>query len=287
MSALRLIIIFSLLSLPCTTAWAERLTLRFAVGPDKYHHVNRWIHELGGADSETDTEPYSRITADLFIQLRALRTAGFDFDFELLQLPNLGRARLYAAEDKVDLFVESYWSDDPELGENDFLLSQPVIRNGETQVGLFTHESNKHALAAKNLEDVRNLRHVVVKDWHVDIRTIEAYKPQKVFYANDFEAMVRILKSGRADVGLIEFFGEPDFRHDHFGTIIEAIKGMKVGLSAERVYLVSTTHPYSNRLRDSLDKGIEIMRENGELRAILEKVGYYPKNVDGWKIINE
>ncbi|WP_370978469.1 hypothetical protein [Agaribacterium sp. ZY112] len=265
----------------------EHSSLRFSGEQAKLEHIQKWINKNSdNGQLKQGAQPVSRLTAEFLIQVRALEAAGFNFNYELIPSPNWARTSRQAAQNQIDLSVESYWVDSPNIDHSVFWLSEAVLKQGETQVGLFTYENNHKALAAKNLDDVRKLKHVTVKTWHADINTIEAYNPIALQKVDSFEAMIRVLKRGRADVGLVEFFGEPDFRHNHFGTIIQAIPNMKVGLLDERVFAVSKQHPQSKQILEALNRGISLLRKNGELKKMLSQAGYYPKEVENWPYIN-
>ncbi|WP_096087668.1 hypothetical protein [Agaribacterium haliotis] len=44
--------------------------------------------------------------------------------------------------------------------------------------------------------------------------------------------------------------------------------------------------PHAEALLKALNRGIRQLRQSGELRAILEDAGFYPKRTRGWQVVN-
>lgn len=255
----------------------QPLKLRVALISGNYIHFKQWAegHEPVIL-KELVIQPNDRVTAELTIQFMALKYAGFDVEYEFLVVPNFARTELFLADKRVDLSGESFWTDSPNVDMRHVYMSKPYLRRGELISGLFTSHDNYKVLATQSLEQVKKLKHVLVKYWFVDKRSVRAYSENKLLLANDYTSVTRILEAQRADVTLIEFSKKHGLARINEEVNIRSIPGFYVEMDGERGFLVSRYHPRAGEILSAINKGIDIMRANGDLQSILTAAGYYP-----------
>ncbi|WP_370980977.1 hypothetical protein [Agaribacterium sp. ZY112] len=274
-------------------AYAEPPTLRFGM-PVEYHSMlATWIEgNAVSAFEKGSVRLIDRTMAEQLIVIRALKVAGFKHKSELISIPSIQRAAAMAKQGRIDLLGTSYWSTDPNI-DDIFIRTDTYIKQGEALVGFFTASNNKYALASKSKDELSKLSYVVVKDWHIDIKTLKKYKHLDIHQAEEFRYLMRALEAHHADVALLEFQRKGGLGRFHWDMKnkdkpewVFPIANFKTYLDGERLFLISKKSPWADELLEAMNEGLALMRESGELRQLLVRAGYYPEEVDNWKEVD-
>ena len=287
-NSLLLFILLATLPFSCL-ADQPKPKIKFAILQSNLAHLEAWIKDdILDTINANQTPLLDRAMAEILIQLRALDLAGFSYDNELLIVPNIRRASEFGEEQRFDLVAAGYWSDDPDMAPS-LLKSIPYIEHGEALVGLYTSANNIDALSKKSIEQLRELRFIVVDSWHTDVRTLQKVGGLDIHYAKHYLYLMTMLEAGRADVAILEFtsnggLGRYHRTKDQSTKLfwLHAIPNIKAYLDGERVFVVAANSPHAQELLAALNKGITTMRETGELQQILAQAGYYPKETENW-----
>jgi hypothetical protein len=175
----------------------------------------------------------------------------------------------------------SYWRQDFPQPDG-LLFSDPVLLEGEFEVGLYTTPINARALAARDLAAVRQLRVLSNDTWRVDWSTLQALGVTQLQHVASWNLMPRMLQQGRADLLLAPFQPTPDLSMSVEGIRLVPVPGLKVAMRGTRHFLVSATHSLGPRLRDQLNAGLARLRQQGLVRRAYEQSGFFNAKVADW-----
>lgn len=225
-----------------------------------------------------------RESAELTLVVQALRLGGLDNAIDYVPYVNSGHQRYIDSmvKGRYVMMGESIWLSDVKDRGDELYVTQPLVRPGEFYVGLYTHPENKKALKVKTIEQVRQLSIVTNPNWQSDVDVINAIGFDKVYYAEAYTSMLRMVKRQRADVVLSAFSSHENFEHGWDGGVLIPIPGIKVMFPGSRHWIVSKAHQDGEMVYQALEKGIEALREQGKIRKAYMESGFFNQNSANW-----
>lgn len=227
-----------------------------------------------------------RSVVELVLMQQALALGGIPDKVEFAFSPNYVRMiHLVQAGDYV-IAGNTAWQNDTARFSGKLHLSEPLIRYGEYEAGIYALTDNHKALAARTLEDLRAFRFVSNKHWTVDWRTLNALKIDQLYNVPMWETMLGMLFGRRVDFVLAPFSKQHDLTLVFQGRTFAPVQGLKIGLLGSRHYIVSPTHPDGGRIFNALNKGMKELRANGRIVQALTEAGFLNATVKDWTKIN-
>jgi len=186
------------------------------------------------------------------------------------------------ADGEFDLSGTTVWGSDLDSK----YLSLPLIRHGEFEAGIYTSPSNKKALKAQSLEEVRNLTFVSSKKWLVDWKTLSELAPKEVFHANRWKFMPKMVMAGRCDVLLAPFQSTKDLSLKvEAGTLIP-IPGIKIALSGSRHFAIAQSTERGAIIKNAVNEGIHHFHSEGIIHKAYVESGFFSSRVRKWNTVN-
>lgn len=180
----------------------------------------------------------------------------------------------------------SAWQIDLKSIDDKIYISSPLIRQGEFEAGLYTSPDNKKALAARSLDDVRQLTAVVADSWKPDVATLEGLKLNQLLQTQSWDSMVGMVEKGRADVLLAPFQPTADMSLTLGEYSLVPIPNVKVGLAGSRHLFVSRSAPHGAETFDALEKGLAKLRAKGTIEQAYKESGFFNARTQTWLKIN-
>lgn len=232
------------------------------------------VTDYGGPLSRRDVVEVVLIHQALARQDKALKLG-------MAPMPTSQRLQAELRAGHAACSATSYWRQDFPRPDG-LLFSDPVLLDGEFDVGLYTTPANVRALAARSLEDVRQLRVLSNDTWRVDWQTLQALGVTQLQHVASWNLMPRMLQQDRADLLLAPFQPTPDMAMQVEGVRLVPVPGLKVAMRGTRHFLVSATHPMGPRLRDQLNAGLARLRQQGLVRRAYEQSGFFNAKVADW-----
>lgn len=232
------------------------------------------IADYGGPLSRRDVVEVVLIHQALARQDRSLRLS-------MAPMPSSQRLQAELRIGHSACSATSYWREDFPQPDG-LLFSDPLLLDGEFEVGLYTTPDNARALAARGLADVQQLRVLSNDTWRVDWLTLQRLGITRLQHVTRWNLMPHMLQQGRADVLLAPFQPTPDLSMTVGGVRLVPVPGLRVGMRGTRHFLVSATHELGPRLRDQLNAGLAALRQQGLVRRAYEQSGFFNAKVAGW-----
>lgn len=201
---------------------------------------------------------------------------------DLTAIPTTQRLTLELREGHGLCSATSYWRQDFDADAG-LLFSDPLIGDGEFVVGLYTTPDNQRALAARSLEDVRQLRVLSSRHWRVDWASLERLGIRELLHVGSWDAMPRMVAGGRADVLLAPFPARADLALSIEGQRFVPVPGLKLAMSGTRHFVVAASLAPAAGFLGELNRGLAGLRERGRLRQAYEQSGFFSRQVERWR----
>lgn len=229
---------------------------------------------------------------------QAIALGGYDNPLQLWESPKDN----YIAEieqitsGKVAAMAVTGWREDAQKHTDKLYISSPIIRQGEYQVGLYTHSDNKPLLAIKSAQELEHFSAVTNHNWSADWRTLNSLSLRKIYDNPSWMAHLKMLATKRVDFMLLPFQNNPDLSlyynpntRTHLTPVKESthpknsgirlipIPGIKLRINGERCFYVSKKHPEGAAIFTALESGIKQLRARGTIvKAMKEAKFFHP-----------
>lgn len=175
------------------------------------------------------------------------------------------------------------WLNDLDERKADYLVSEPLIREGEFVAGLYTVMGNKKARTAKSEEALRALTVVSNRNWSRDWLALESYGFENIRDVSSWPTIVHALEANIADVTLAPFNHNKRMAIQYENIRLVPIRGWKVALPGERVFAFSAKNDQARILFPALLKGLGMMRDEGTIRRAYTECGFFNETAIKWK----
>lgn len=181
------------------------------------------------------------------------------------------------------LFSNTIWREDILQDHPQIAVSSETLGYGENIAGLYMNPSNPKYFSELV---VHELTAVSSPQWKPDWNALRSIPLKHIYGAVNWESMVKMVDTQRADFMLIPFTTKADFSINTIGVNLKPKKGVKIALEGTRGWAVSKTHPAGKLALDALEKGLLILNSNGALKKAYEQAGTLNRKVTHWKTLN-
>jgi len=268
-------------------AGPEQRVIQAAVPADVMADYARFLNGRDPLSISDFSGPHSRRdVVEVVLLHQALALGGWLHPLEFVDMPSGERLLREISSGRLICSATTYWEQDiagPGVGTGQgVLLSRPMIQMGEFEAGLYTVESNRRAMSARTLADVRALSVLSNRNWVVDWATLEQLGISRRQHVTNWELMPRMVAAGRADLLLAPFQATPDLSLTVGNVRLLPIPGLKIALRGTRHYLLAREHPESFGLRSALDGGLQRLLQQGVVRKAYTQSGFFNARTASW-----
>lgn len=238
---------------------------------------------------------------ELILFHQALYIGGFRGQFKLIpqsganydkRLEHLANGRFLASGHTI-------WFRDNAKFLGKFYLSEPIIRNGEYKVGIYTVPQNTALLSVRKLHELRHFSAVSSRQWLNDWHTLEAMNLKRVHDSKFWVSHIKMLATGRADFMLMPFqqTDQLNVRYNpetyeflnsdqQEGVFLTPVPNVSVAIHGSRHFAISKVHPKGRETFEQLQIGLKELRKRGLITKALTQSGFFEAKVKDWPIIN-
>lgn len=224
---------------------------------------------------------------EILIFRKAVLLGGADAVFEDVVVPNSARGRELIRSGAALGGGTAQWHRYYENARAEVFESDALVAQGGYEKGLYTTRDKAKTLAIARLDDLRALTAVSSENWVVDWQTLAGLPLKAVYSAPNRPTQFRMVIGGRADFTLQDFSAMPDLSIEESGMRLYPVAGVKIALSGTRHFFVSRKHPDGERIFAALQKGLRIMRKNGDLARLLARSLGRGEATRDWRLLNE
>jgi ABC-type amino acid transport substrate-binding protein len=279
---LKIAALFFTLMTHSISASAESITISAGVpiNWDRLEHYHAATETTGCEQIDSYALPgASRGLSEMLLICQALHLGGIRPVFEFQQINTYARLLRQVSNGELLLMMESVWKRDADPSK--VFISDPILRTGEFEVGLFTLPSNTELLKARTVEDLRRFKAASNRNWAVDWETLEFMGIEKI-NVSKYPLMFKMVEAGRADFMLEAFSSLPDMSQTTEGVKLIPVPNIKIGLKGSRHIVVNKALPNSQKVFNALQAGLKILREKGVITRAYQESGFLHENVRDW-----
>jgi hypothetical protein len=271
------------------TMHVQAVTLKTVITVDKdvFEDARRF---LNGRDALTitdfDTEYARRDVVDFILIQQAVALGGIKLQVRY-EPGNYDARNLRSISSGLLLIgLDTFWLSELSHLENQLYISQPLIRRGEYQAGLYTSPHNTLALAVTELQQLKKLSVVSSKNWHADWHTWQQIGPASLLDEHSWPSQAKLVSKQWVDVMLSPFLPKMPFTISSDEYQLVAVSGVKVMLHDSRHVAVSRLHPEGERVFNALQIGLTLLRQQGVIERAYTQAGFFHPAVSDWRILN-
>lgn len=266
---------------------AATASLAVSVYKDVHTDYQRFTQGRDIADIDYYGGPGARRdVVEVVLLQQALLLGGFTDPLELRNEQTYLRTLRQIADGVLVASGSLVWYSDVLDSPDLFHISQPIVKEGEFILGVYTSPNNKQAMATKSLADLRALRAVTNTQWETDIALLKNLNVKQVYYADEWLHIVRMINAGRADFTFAPFQPSESMELVMENMTLVPINGIKVMLPGSRHWAVSRKHPRGDEFYRALYKGIEILKKEGRIQRAYRENGFFRPEIQTWTLLN-
>lgn len=224
----------------------------------------------------------SRELSEMLLVCQALRIGGIEPIFELKEYPVYMRMLLEVTHGNNLIMLHSTWLSD--VDQSKVFVSDPLIRKGEFELGIFTRPDHKELLKVKTLAELSPFIAISNIHWNADWAALKKMQI-KTLNSRKYGLMFKMVNTGRADFMLNSFSSLPDMSVTAEGIKLIPVPGIKIGLSDSRHILVNKRLPNAKKVFDALQKGLKVLRKNGSILRAYQESGFINPRVKDCLVI--
>lgn len=224
-----------------------------------------------------------RPLVELFIICSAFQHQNITLNIKLVATKNYERALWLIKHGYVDVFAQTAWGDDIE--RKYMHASIDIIREGEFNKGIYTHENHELQKTFNNSTKLSNYVGIVPKAWHQDLAVMKELTPN-ILENNYYPAIFKLIARKRADFTLMEFPTKNNLSYFIDGYYLKPIQGIKIMIPTIRKFIVSKKVKKHQYIFEKMNTGLQTMREKGEIRQIYLNSGFINIKTQSWQIVN-
>lgn len=227
-----------------------------------------------------------RDVVELVLVQQALRLGGWREGIRPVEATAYSRILREIADGRALVSGTTAWRADLAPLGAEVYISRALIGPGQSVAGFYTVPGNVRALAARNLDEVRQLRAVSNRQWRADWEVLSRLGLQELYDVAAWPSMVAMLAAGRADVVLAPFQPGNTMQFKTGGVTLVPVPNIKVSLPGSRHFAVSLLAPQGHEAAQALDRGLALLQQRGVIRRAYEQAGFINPRVAGWTTLN-
>lgn len=224
---------------------------------------------------------------EMIILQQALHLGGLKepIIFEPHDMANLGEIAPIV-DGTILMFGRSMWLQTSVDYQGSLYISEPVIKYGEFEAGLYYNIANKDLKDIK-IDALSEFKIVANPRWLADWRALLNSPMTMVNFIGPWENMIAMLDANIVDLMLVNFSVSNDLNMIFKDKLYQPINNLKIVLPDSRHFVVSKRHPRGKEVFEALQKGLTIMQKLGKIRKLYEQAGVINSKVKNWDIINK
>lgn len=226
-----------------------------------------------------------RDVVELSLFMQALLQRLPDLQVELCPTDNYAMGIEQLRAGTLAALATTSWKSDLESRSEELNISDAVIEQGQTLVGIYASPANAKALSCRTLADLQQLRIASNNDWSADWATLIAMGITHRVNVKTWPQMVYMASSGEVDAVLAPFSKSADLSIVLDGCTLVPIPNQRVCLQGTRHYATAKTQQ-GQLLADAVFPQLLRMREDGTFVRAMRECGFINTQTEQWAIVN-
>ena len=231
-----------------------------------------------------ETKGILRTNIELVIICNALKRANYQGNIQIVPSGNNKRQHIELAKGNADLLGHSIFrkslsqTNSPTVSS--FLLTDPVIKQGQFILGIFTSSNQLEEVTKAFRENKLNtLTATTVSSWKIDVKTLQSMPIKSLHLLPRYELIAPNLERKRANFTLSPLEARTPGKR-----LLKRVDGYKASLADDRVFIFNKNNP---KLYKALQDYIIFLRAQDDLLTkSFEHANFISDKYQSWKQIN-
>ncbi len=230
------------------------------------------------------TKDIQRSNIELTIICNAFKRAGFAGNIQIVPSGNAKRQKIELAKGNGDLLGHSIFkqslSNKVQPLASSFYLSDPVIKQGQFILGIFT-SANQLETVSQAFRDKtqQTLIATTLSSWKIDIKTLQNMNVKSLHLLPRYDLIAPNLGHKRANFTLAPLDTNSPKKRP-----LKRVDGYKVALADERIFIVNKS---KEKLYLALQDYINYLRQNDDLLTkAYQHANFITDKYQSWTLIN-
>lgn len=225
-----------------------------------------------------------RDVVELALFMREMQQRLPDLTIDLVAIDNYAIGIEQVRAGKISALATSCWQADLRLYLDDVLISEAIVQDGQSRVGLFCLATNKAALASNIVEHLQALRVVSNSDWSVDWQTLFDLGVSKRVDVKTWRQMVYMVNCEEADVLLAPFPSHHQLNILFEGCTLVPVQGQVIVLHGSRHFVAARDH-IGTQIAETVFPALQALVQDGSIAKAFTECGFLNEETASWNII--
>lgn len=262
---------------------ASKTKIKVAVFEEHFLLIIKIHREFGCTNKAIDYDPTNQMVTEFIILCQALQAAGNKYSLIPVPFPLHKRVFQQLYNGSIAVSGMGMWLNDADVTK--VHLSIPLIRPKEFTKGLYYNPKNQKVINNIHNFPFSNLDAVINTNWQIDYRSLTC-AGFTVAHADRYKAMFRMIEKGRVDIVPHAFTHLPEMQLEKGKQTLVPIPGYKIEFDNSLHFFISKKHKLANTLNQDINIGLNILRKQGKISKIYQKLGIIRPETASWKTIN-
>ena len=261
-------------------AISNTITIDVVTYPEQYKVTKEALFDNDCQLGEEIPDKSNYLIAEAAIFCQALRLGGITPTFILTSEPSQARVLRGLEQGHYFSAIYTFWGSD--FNERYLLKTMNLVERGEFTKGIYTLPSNKKLLEIKNISELNDFTAVSNRLWVKDWKILECLTSNVIDTKNHIN-MVKMLEANRVDFILQRIKQvNNSFETQLFDVPVTPVPNIKVSFDDSLSFFISKKYKNSEKIYDALSAGLKILKDNGTIRKLYAKSGFYDDTLTSW-----
>lgn len=219
---------------------------------------------------------------ELVLLVQALQLGGYGGEIKVQASPAQSIMRKVAKGDAL-LGGVSFWRENTGGRNKSLWLSDPIIRQGEFQVGLY---SCGLPVPIVDLEGLKQYRVSSHSNWPMVAELLHDLELTDLSLSSDWSMVAQHSCNGMSDLIAAPFTTSAELPLNYLERLLTPVPGVKLRVAGTRHFVISRLHPKGKRTYFSLQRGLRKLRVKGNIARALRQSGFLHQAAADWTFLN-
>jgi signal transduction histidine kinase len=235
--------------------------------------------------SDFSGEHSRRDVVELAFFIRAFNTTLTSRPYELVAVDSYANGLEQLRASSIAALATTCWQSDLLAYAEEISMSDAMIADGQSVVGIYTDPRNQIALRCKSLDDFRQLRLVSNRDWSADWNTLTELGISHCVDVKTWRQMLYMVSSGEVDALLAPFATHHEMAIELDDCQLVPVPGLRIALHGSRHFACGKC-AHSNLLAEAIFPELKRYIDDGSFAKALSECGFINTETADWIVLN-
>ncbi len=275
-----LLLLFHYIGFSIAYASTTKPVIQVGTYQDHLSTINTFTDKHGCPPLDTASIDENQILTEYLIFCNALKRTNANYEIQLTGYPINERMLDDLVEGNLDVTAVGIWSN--EATRDGLVLSAPLFRKNEFVKGLYTTDSLVTRFSS--FEAITRALTLTNQNWYLDWELMKC-AGLTLIHVNQYEYMFSMLARGRGELIPLTFSYKPDMQRQPFETPLYPVEGYKLVFPDTTHFVLNQEEERNAELYQQLNRGLALLREEGAIQSVYQRLGLLNERVADWKTI--